>query len=94
MYATIRSYSESTGLTDALLDHENEVRQVIRQIDGFRGYYLVRPSEGEAVTISLFEDQSGGQESSRRAAEWLTENLPDVSISSPQVMAGEVVLSF
>lgn len=91
MYATIRNYSGSVGLTDALVDHENEVRQVIRQIDGFR---LVRPSEGEAVSISLFEDQSGGQESSRRAAEWLNENLPDLSISSPQVVAGEVVLSF
>ncbi len=94
MYATIRSYSGSPGLTDALVDHESEVRQVIRGIEGFRAYYLLRPSEGEAVTISVFEDQSGGQESSRRAAEWLNENLPDLSISSPQVMAGEVVLSF
>ncbi len=35
---------------------------------GFRAYYLVRPSEGEAVTISVFDDQRGGEESTRRAA--------------------------
>jgi len=94
MYATIRSYSGSPGLTDALLDRESEVRQVISEIDGFRAYSLVRASEGEAVTISVFEDQLGGQESTRRAAAWLNENLPDLSVSPPQVMAGEVVLSF
>jgi hypothetical protein len=31
MYTTIRSYSGSPGLVDALVDHENDVRQVINE---------------------------------------------------------------
>jgi hypothetical protein len=41
----------------------------------------------------VFEDENGAEESSRRAAEWLHENLGNLSISPPQVTAGEVVIS-
>jgi heme-degrading monooxygenase HmoA len=94
MYATIRSYSGSPGLVEMLLEHQSDVRQLLRDIDGFRAYYLVRPSEGEAVTISVFDDQRGGEESTRRAAKWVQENVSDLSDSLPQVTSGEVVLSF
>jgi heme-degrading monooxygenase HmoA len=93
MYATIRSYSGSPGLVDVLLEHESDVRQLITAIDGFRSYYLVRASDGEAVTISVFDDQSGGEESTRQAAEWVRENLADLSVSPPKVTEGEVVFS-
>jgi hypothetical protein len=94
MYATIRSYSGSSGLVDALLEHESDVRQLLTGIEGFRAYYLVRTSSGEATTISVYDDQSGTEESTRQAAEWLRENLADLSVSAPQVAGGEVVLSF
>jgi hypothetical protein len=93
MYATIRSYSGGSGLADALVDHESDVRQLITQIAGFRAYYLVRTSDG-ATTISVFDDRSGAEESTRAAAAWVAENLPDLNVSSPQVTTGEVALSF
>jgi hypothetical protein len=94
MYATVRSYSGSPGLVDALLANEGDVRRVVGEIDGFRAYYLVRTSGGEALTISVFDDQAGADASNRAAADWLRENLADLSVSAPQVSAGEVVLSF
>jgi hypothetical protein len=94
MYATIRSYSGGSELTDALVSHESDVRQVVTQIDGFRAYYLVRTSEGNTTTISIFDDQSGAEESTRAAAAWVSENLADLSVSPPQVTTGEVVFSF
>lgn len=94
MYVTIRNYSGTPGLVDALLAHESDVRQVISEIDGCRAYYLARTSDGDAVTISVFDDQSAGEESTRRAAEWVRENLPDMSVGPPQVTGGDVVLSF
>ncbi len=92
MYATLRYYSGST-LADALAARESDVRQVIAGIDGFRAYYLVRTEDGNAVTVSVFDDQAGAEESTRAAAAWVAENLTDLNISPPRVTGGDVVFS-
>ena len=51
MYATIRSYS-GQALADALATRESDIRQVIATIAGFHAYYLVRTTDGNAVTIT------------------------------------------
>lgn len=92
MYATIRSYSGG-GLADALVEHEDEVREAISAIDGFQAYYAVRTGDG-TTTISVFDDQTGAETSTTTAAAWISENLPDASFGTPQVTTGEVALSF
>lgn len=92
MYATIRAYQGNAELADALVENESEIRRVIGEIDGFRAYYLVKLAEGTA-TVSVFDSQEGADASTAAAAEWLTENLPDMA-ATPYVTAGEVVLSF
>lgn len=94
MHVTIRRYSGSQELADALTGRQGEVRDIITAIEGFRAYYLVRGADGEATTISVFDDAAGGDESSRRAAEWLRENLPDLSVGPPEITAGEALLAF
>lgn len=76
------------------MQNESEVKRLIEEIDGFKAYYLTRTIEGDAMSISVFEDKSGGDESSRRAAEWVRENLSDLSVGAPQVSEGEVVITF
>jgi heme-degrading monooxygenase HmoA len=92
MYATIRSYS-GQELADALATREDDIRQVISTIDGFRAYYLVRTTGGNAVTVSIFDDQAGTEESTRAAAAWVAENMAGLAPSPPQVTTGEVVFS-
>jgi hypothetical protein len=94
MHVTIRTYSGSPALVDALAERKSDIRQVITEIDGFHAYYLVRTALGNAVTISVFDNESHGDESTLRAAEWLRENLTGLAVSPPQVTSGEVVLSF
>ena len=93
MYATIRSYS-GNDLVDALAAREGDVREVVATIDGFRAYYLLRTTDGNAVTISVYDDQAGAEESTREAAAWVAENLADLGLSPPQVTTGEVAFSF
>jgi heme-degrading monooxygenase HmoA len=93
MFVTIRSYSGSE-LADVLAARESEIRDVIAELDGFRAYYLLRTTDGNAVSISVFDNQGGADESTRTAAAWIKENLADMSLSPPQVTSGEVVLSF
>ncbi|TML85000.1 MAG: hypothetical protein E6G08_16220 [Actinobacteria bacterium] len=94
MYAIVRQYEGSPDLVDALVRSESDVKRIITGISGFKAYYLVRTTEGEATSISVYEDENGAKDSTRQAAEWVRENLPDLAVSPPQVTAGEVVLSF
>ena len=78
MYASVRTYAGNQGLADTLAEHENEIRQVIRGINGFKAYYLVK-GEDATTSISVFDDRAGAEESNRAAAAaWLADNLPDL----------------
>ena len=93
MHAVIRAYPGNSELADALVQHEDDVRQVIGGINGFKGYYVLKLAEGTS-TVSVFDDEQGAEESSRAAAAWLKENLPDLKVEAPYVTSGEVVLGF
>jgi hypothetical protein len=93
MYATVRVYTGADGFVDALVANEGAIRQLIGNIDGFKAYYLVRTAEG-AASISVYETQSGAEESNAVAASWVRENVPDLNVAPPQVSAGEVAIGF
>jgi len=93
MYAVIRAYPGNSDLADALVEREEEVRQLIGGIDGFKAYYLLKLTEGTS-TVSVFENREGAEESTRVAAAWVAENLSDLNIAAPYVTAGDVLLEF
>jgi hypothetical protein len=94
VYATIRSYASDGGLVDALVENEGEIRDRTGGIAGFRAYYMLRTSDGGAVSISIFDDAAGADASSGVAADWVRENVPDLAAAPPERMSGEVALSF
>jgi hypothetical protein len=91
MYASIRRYAGDAALADRLVEHEDEVRALISGVPGFRAYYLVRGADA-AASITICDDQAGADESNKLAANWLRENLSDVSIAPPEITAGDVVI--
>ena len=93
MHAVIRHYRANAELADALVKRSGEVEELIRGVDGFVAYYLVKTSEGTA-TISVFEDQAGTQESTRRAAAFVKENLASIAGEPPEVIEGETAIHF
>ena len=92
MYGTIRIYTGNSDVADALVENESEVKRIISAIDGFKAYYLIRTADG-AASVSVYENETGAEESNKVAASWIGENLPDLTIAAPQVAAGEVVLN-
>jgi hypothetical protein len=92
MHATIRNYSGGAALSDALVEHQDEIRTLLTGIDGFRAYYIVRDGDG-ATTVSVYDDQTGADESTRQAAAWVAENLGDLGVAPPEVTSGPVVFS-
>ena len=92
MHATMRYYHGNTEIADQLGGREDDVKAVISAVPGFRAYYLVRLDDA-TVTITVCDDEAGTAESTKVAAEWLRENLPDVAVDPPMVSSGAVVLS-
>lgn len=92
MYATIRTYKGNAALADELQKNEGEIQDLLRGIDGFQAYYLFRTEAGDSVSLSLFDDRAGGEESSRVAREWIGANLPDLQVDPPWTTGGEVII--
>ena len=95
MYATLRRYE---GVTDPgemvrVVTEEGLLEDVLRQVQGFVHYNMVDAGSGTFFTISVYEDQSGAEESNRRVAEWVQQSdLGSLVPNSPQVTVGEVVV--
>jgi len=49
---------------------------MISQMAGFVAYYGVVSENNVVTTISLFSDQAGEEESTRRAADWSSKTSP------------------
>ncbi|MFF8838702.1 hypothetical protein [Streptomyces sp. NPDC015130] len=64
---------------------------LLRRVPGFVSYYFVDAGDGVMVSVSVFEDRSGAEESIERAADFVRENLAPLLPNAPQVTAGPVV---
>jgi len=93
MHVVIRHYDGSAKLIDELVDRRNDVEELIRGVDGFVAYYLVRTPDGGA-SVSVFQDEAGTAESNKRAAAYLKENLDGVAAGPPEIIEGEAVIDF
>ena len=84
MHATMRYYAGNTGLADELAGRGDEVRSLMGSVPGFQAYYLVKLDDA-TVTITVCDDEAGTAESTRVAAEWIKENMPDLTASPPML---------
>jgi hypothetical protein len=93
MHTVVRHYKGSSKLVDELVSREADVRRLISEVDGFVAYYLIRTDDG-GVSISVYRDAGGTAESTKRAAEYIKENLEGVAAGPPEIIEGESVISF
>ena len=94
MHAVIRQYSGSGAeeLFDALEERESEVRELIGTVPGFVSYTAVRTPDG-GTTVTVCQDKEGTDESTRRAADWVAENI-NASIGTPSITEGDTAVQF
>ncbi len=91
MYAVIRTYADNAEIADQLAANAAEVKKLVSAVDGFRGYYLVRTGGG-CTTFTVYDDQTGADESTRLAGDWIREHASEITQSTPQVTSGEVLI--
>ena len=69
-----------------------DVKALLGGVPGFVSYAAFRSGDG-GVTVTVCEDEAGTEESSRRAAEFVKENISTPG-NPPVISAGTTVLQF
>ena len=94
MYAVVRTYAGQGAeeLFDLLGQREEDVKALMTAVPGFVSYSAAR-NGGGGVAVTVCEDKAGADESSRRAAEWVKENLSAL-VDPPAITEGDAVLHF
>jgi heme-degrading monooxygenase HmoA len=92
MYVAIRRMKGQPGVFDeAARRIENGLVPILSSVPGFIEYDVVQVGEDEGLTISVYETQEQAEESNRRAAEWVKENLAPLAAGPLEIVAvGEV----
>jgi hypothetical protein len=92
MYAVVRSYAGggASELFDLIEQRSDDVKALIGGVPGFISYTAVRTGDG-GVTVTVCEDKTGTDESSKRAAEWVKENSPG-TMNPPTISEGNTAL--
>ena len=92
MHVTLRWYAGASALSDTMSAKAAEVEQLLRGVPGFITYYAVR--DGENMTsVTVCQDKAGTDESTRRAAAWVKENLKG-AVAAPRISEGDTFISF
>jgi hypothetical protein len=95
MYVVVRSYSGpgASELFDLLGQREQDVKDLIGGVPGFVSYAAFRSGGDSGMTVTVCQDKAGTDESSRRAAEWVKQNVSTTG-SPPATTEGNTVLQF
>jgi len=95
MHAVVRSYSgEGASMVFDLVEKDaEEVKSLLGSIPGFVSYTAIRTAGG-GVTVTVCEDQTGTDESSKRAAGFVKERSEGKMIDPPTISEGDTSLHF
>ncbi|GAA2236682.1 MULTISPECIES: hypothetical protein [Kitasatospora] len=93
MYAAVRRYEGVVDPAEVGRRVSQGFVPLLRQVPGFVAYYWLDAGDGVMVSTSVFEDQTGAEESIKRAADFVRDNLASLLPNAPQVTAGRVVAS-
>jgi hypothetical protein len=94
MHVVIRSYSGqgSSELFDLLGRREEDVKRLLSGVPGFVSY-VAFPTDDGGATVTVCQDKTGTDESSRRAAGWVKENI-STTVDPPAITEGSTILHF
>ena len=94
MHVVIRSYSGqgASELFDLAGQRKEDLKTLISDVPGFVSFAAFRTEEG-GVAVTVCQDKAGTDESSRRAAEWVTENV-STPVDPPGITEGSTFLQF
>jgi hypothetical protein len=92
VHAVIRRYRVTPANADEIIRRaERGFIPLISAARGFVSYRIAVAADGDLMTLSLFEDQAGAEESVRMAAGWVRANLAELLPDPPEIISGHVL---
>jgi hypothetical protein len=93
MHGVLRHYTVDAKNVDEIVRRvAAEGLTFLKAIPGFVSWGLMDTGHGHMVTYSVYEGKTGADESTKKAAAWIKENIASLVPSPPQVIEGEVRL--
>jgi len=65
----------------------------MKQMDGFKGYYLVVGADDVAIAVSLFTNKAVAEGSTAKLMPWIKENLGPLLASPTEAIDGDVLIT-
>ncbi len=95
MYMAIRKYQTTAGasIQEIVQRVQEGFVPIVSQTPGFVAYHIVNTGNGTVASVTLFEDQASSEESTRRATDWVRQNLTSLLQLPAEITAGEVAYS-
>jgi heme-degrading monooxygenase HmoA len=94
MFVAVRKYQLRRGSTAEWAKRvQADFVPLIRELEGFRGYYLLDGGADVLITISMFDSADAALVSNAKAADWVRHNVLEFARGMPEVMVGDVLVS-
>lgn len=94
MFASIRKYKVRRGSAEELARRvQDGFVPLLRQVPGFRGYYLLDGGPDVLITISMFDSADEALASNEKAANWVRHNVLEFTKGMPEVMVGNALVA-
>lgn len=94
MFIAVRKYRVRRGsATEWASRVQSDFVPLMRQLEGFRGYYLLDGGPDVIITISMFDSADVALVSNEKAADWVRNNVLEFAKGVPEVMIGDVLIT-
>jgi heme-degrading monooxygenase HmoA len=95
MYMAIRKYrtKPNASFEEIVQRVQQGFVPIVSQAPGFVAYYVIKSGTDTITSVTLFQDQDGADESTRRASAWVSDNLLSMLELPASITAGEVAYS-
>jgi heme-degrading monooxygenase HmoA len=94
VFTSIRKYTVKRGSAEELAQRvRDDFVPLMRQVEGFRGYYLLDGGPDVLISISMFDSADDALASNETAATWVRNNLLEFTKGLPDVMVGDALIA-
>ena len=94
MFTSIRKYHVRRDSAEELARRVREgFVPLLRQMPGFRSYYLLDGGPDVLITISRFDSADEAFASNQTAADWVRNNVLEFTKGMPEVMIGNTLIA-
>ena len=94
MFIAVRKYRVRRGSTAEWAQRvQDGFLPLMRELAGFRGYYLLDGGPDALIAISMFDSADEALVSNEKAADWVRNNVMEFARGMPEIMVGDVLIS-